>query len=221
MKLTLLTYLGDSEKTDLVVCIKAVVTLRLWCCPLGHRRQSGSVAQKEKRAEMASNKEVAVRNGNAVAEPETIELLTVWEVAGRFDSGIPNGTFRNWIDDPEVQTPPPAFTHRNTVYWTTDSLPQWKVLVDNEIERLKNESWTKAELGEYVLDYVKRAHSQCVNSYPRARGFYSRTEAKKALEQARGMWKFVFNLGESVGIDPETRQRIVRLLHDAEQSLSN
>ena len=171
---------------------------------------------------MASNKEVAVRNGKAVvATPEPVELLTFWEVSRRLDSGLSSETFRNWISNPEVDTPPAAFTNDGVLYWTVDSLPQWKVLVDNEIERLQNESWTKAELGEHALAIVKRAHSQCINSYPRARGFYSKTEAKKSLEQARGVWKFVFNLGESVGISPETRKTIVRLLHDAEQSFSN
>ena len=157
---------------------------------------------------------------NETVEPKKVVLLRVWEVARAVDYS--SGRLADMIEDPEIATPPAEFSIGGSDYWTTESLPLWKELVDKEIEAVNSKTYTKQALAELVLVEAKKVKSQARRAYARGRGSYSKTAAREAITRVEGILAFVTALNDGNWIQPEDlRREIFKLITEAKAELSS
>lgn len=149
--------------------------------------------------------------------PKEIQLYSLYEIARKINSN--SHQLQQWIDDAETVTPPASFRTGSQFYWTEDSIPAWKALVDNEIQRLLNMKWTKEQLVDLLIERTKEIERLSARAYHRGRGQYSMSGARMKVVELQGVIDFVRNLGQSgLGTD-EQRSEIFRLLGVAKTNL--
>lgn len=175
---------------------------------------------------MATSKAIVKVVSNDVVEtkpePKPVVLLRLWEVASRLDSKAGAAKLEEWVADPSIDTPPPAFTNGGYLYWTPESLPLWEALADKEIEKINQMTWNKTQLAEILLERAKKAQRRAQYSYSRGRGMYSKTAARQGIAEVEGMYRFVTSLGDGSYIQPkELRNEIAKCIQSAKEALDN
>lgn len=149
---------------------------------------------------------------------EPIKLMALYDISSALD--VSSRQLRDWIDNDEIVTPAPEFRTNSTDYWTPDSLPLWKVLVDKENERIASMSWTKEQLLDLLIEKARQTERVAHNAYSRGRGQYSLSGARLKVVELEGQIEFVTWLGER-GLRPaEKREELLKLLRSAKQALN-
>lgn len=149
--------------------------------------------------------------------PKEIQLYALYEIARKINSH--SSQLQSWIENDEVATPPAAFRQGSQFYWTDESIPAWKALQDNEIQRLLNMKWTKEQLVDLLIEKCKATERIAARAYHRGRGEYSMSGARMKVVELQGIIDFVSRLGQSGLGTEEQRSEIYRLLGTAKSSL--
>lgn len=147
---------------------------------------------------------------------KTVSVYRLWDIVR-----IVNGTYSSLLEmheNPNVATPTPVFEHSGTSYWSEDSLPVWKELVDKEIERLASISYTKSELTELLLRLAQDTQIATGHTYTRGRGNYSKGYARQRVAELEGVIKFVSRLGDGGPFPKELGIKIREHLREAKEN---
>lgn len=147
-----------------------------------------------------------------------IKLMALYDISSELD--VSSSQLRKWIEDDEIVTPAPNFMTNSTEYWTPDSLPLWKELVDKENERVASMSWTKEQLLDLLIQKAKLTERIAKSAYNRGRGDYSLSGARLKVVELEGQIEFVTWIGER-GLRPAAkREELLVLLRSAKQQLN-
>lgn len=126
--------------------------------------------------------------------PKEVEVMTLREIAGKisgnYGSYHMNSVLTNWKDDPEIDTPRPAFTINDVEYWKPEQCVEWQAVFEREMQReedrkarrLEAVTLSKMSLVETLLDQateVERRNSHC---YTHNRGNSMQDGRKRVLE---------------------------------------
>jgi hypothetical protein len=161
---------------------------------------------------MEMSKKIESANGTSIV------LLTLYDVATRLDSS--GYQLRQWIENDQIVTPTPDFKLNSNEYWTEESLPAWKVLVDKENERIASMSWTKEQLLDLLIQKAKITEGIAKAAFNRGRGNYSLSGARLKVVELEGQIEFVTWIGER-GLRPaEKREELLKHLRGAKEALS-
>lgn len=146
-----------------------------------------------------------------------IQLYSLYEVARVLN--VNSYKLQRLIENDEIATPAAEYKTGSQLYWTDESIPAWKDLLDKETERLMNMAWKKDQLIDLVIDKAKSVERQAKSAYPRGRGSYSMQGARLSVVKLEGIIEFVGNLGESGLGTEEQRKEIKASLQAAKMQL--
>lgn len=155
--------------------------------------------------------------GSNTNSPKEIQLYTLYDVAREIKTSI--YTLQDWIDDKETVTPPASFRVGSQFYWTEDTIPAWKVLVDKEVEKLAAMTWNKDQLVDLLIVKAKDVERRAKRAYPRGRGEYSMQGARLKVIELEGIISFIRNLGQQGFVSDEKSKEIFSALRNAKQQL--
>ena len=155
----------------------------------------------------------------AQAETKTVELYRLYDVANQV--GFSYSTLQMWHKDDEVATPAPQFVVGDTEYWTAESFPVWKELVDTEIQRVASTGHTLEEMTDKVLRMAEQLSRKASYTRSRDRSGYSKSALKERIIAVEAVYDFVARLSETGYIEPaEKRREILKHIQVANAKIS-
>lgn len=141
----------------------------------------------------------------AQAETKTVELHRIYDVAKAV--GFSYSTLQLWHKDDEIATPAPQFVVGDTEYWTADSFPVWKALVDTEIQRVSTTGHTLEEMTDKLLRMAEQLSRKASYTRSRDRSGYSKSALKERITAVEAVYDFVASLSETGYIEPSDKRK--------------
>ncbi|AVD99672.1 hypothetical protein HWB51_gp054 [Mycobacterium phage Cuke] len=162
----------------------------------------------------------------STGEPKEVEVFNLREVVGKMSVGPVQysrvRTLTEWIKEPEISTPTPAFTFQEIDYWKPEQVKDWDALWEKQIEleaerqwlKLKCETFSKAYLIDELLDQARDLESRNSRCYNKNRG-NSMSDGRRRVVAFEGVEAFVRMLLGDTGIPTDKSRELAEHIRKA------